>query len=59
LAPLLAPDDANLAQIGVALELITGTPVGHSAVWAVAWCLVIACGGYFWALARYNRNRVS
>lgn len=36
--------------------LLTGTPVGHSAVIAAAWCAVIAAVGYVWARRRYNRN---
>lgn len=36
--------------------LLLGTPIGNSAVVAVAWCLVIAVGGYGWARAAYNRD---
>ncbi|MCA1669187.1 MAG: ABC transporter permease, partial [Thermomicrobia bacterium] len=36
--------------------LLTGTPIGHSAVIAVAWCTVIALGGYLWAMRLYSRN---
>jgi ABC-2 type transport system permease protein len=39
--------------------LLTGTPIGHSAAWAVAWCLLIGAVGYSWALARYNRTRAT
>jgi ABC-2 type transport system permease protein len=38
--------------------LLLGTPIGHSAVLAIAWCAVIAVGGYFWARAAYERNPV-
>jgi ABC-2 type transport system permease protein len=37
--------------------LLTGTPIGHSAVLAVAWCAGIAAIGYVWARGRYDRNR--
>jgi ABC-2 type transport system permease protein len=36
--------------------LLTGTPIGHNAVIAVAWCAVITLGGYLWAKALYNRD---
>ncbi len=35
--------------------LLTGTPIGHSAVLAVAWCAVLALAGYLWARRLYNR----
>jgi ABC-2 type transport system permease protein len=35
--------------------LLTGTPIGNSAVLAVAWCVLITAVGYLWARARYNR----
>jgi ABC-2 type transport system permease protein len=35
--------------------LLLGTPIGSSAAQAVAWCLAIAAGGYWWARALYNR----
>jgi ABC-2 type transport system permease protein len=38
--------------------LLLGTPIGHSAVLAIAWCGVIAVGGYVWARAAYERNPV-
>jgi ABC-2 type transport system permease protein len=34
--------------------LLTGTPIGHDAVFAVVWCLVIAAGGYAWARTSYD-----
>jgi len=37
--------------------LLLGTPIGNNAVIAVAWCAVIALGGYLWARAAYNRPR--
>ncbi len=36
--------------------LLTGTPIGHSAILAAAWCAGIAVLGYLWARVRYNRN---
>jgi ABC-2 type transport system permease protein len=36
--------------------LLVGTPIGNSAVLAVAWCAVIALGGYLWAKKLYNRD---
>lgn len=36
--------------------LLMGTPIGNSGLLAVAWCVVIALGGYLWARALYNRN---
>jgi ABC-2 type transport system permease protein len=38
--------------------LLLGTPIGHSAVLAIAWCAVIAVGGYVWARAAYERNPI-
>jgi ABC-2 type transport system permease protein len=38
--------------------LLTGTPIGHSAILAVAWCAGITVLGYLWARALYNRNRI-
>jgi ABC-2 type transport system permease protein len=37
--------------------LLTGTPIGHDTILAVAWCVVIGAAGYLWARARYDRNR--
>jgi ABC-2 type transport system permease protein len=36
--------------------LLTGTPIGHSAILAAAWCAGIAALGYLWARRRYDRN---
>jgi ABC-2 type transport system permease protein len=38
--------------------LLLGTPIGDSAVFAVAWCTVIALGGYLWARDLYDRDPV-
>lgn len=35
--------------------LLTGTPIGNSAILAVVWCVIITAVGYLWARARYNR----
>ncbi|PSL43521.1 ABC-2 type transport system permease protein [Saccharothrix carnea] len=37
--------------------LLLGTPIGDSAVIALAWCAVIALAGYAWAKRLYNRDR--
>ncbi len=39
-------------------ELLLGTPLDNSAVFAVAWCVVLALVGYLWAQAIYNRDSV-
>jgi ABC-2 type transport system permease protein len=36
--------------------LLTGTPIGHSGILAVAWCAGIALAGYLWARALYRRG---
>jgi ABC-2 type transport system permease protein len=36
--------------------LLMGTPIGDSAVQAVAWCIAIALGGYLWAKRLFNRD---
>jgi ABC-2 type transport system permease protein len=36
--------------------LLLGTPIGNSAVLAVAWCCFLTLLGYLWARAVYNRN---
>jgi ABC-2 type transport system permease protein len=36
--------------------LLNGTPIGHSAILAVAWCAGITMVGYLWARARYDHN---
>ena len=33
-----------------------GTPIGNSAVLAVAWCAGIALAGYLWAKRLFNRD---
>jgi ABC-2 type transport system permease protein len=38
--------------------LLLGTPIGNSAVLAVAWCAGLTLVGYLWARALYNRNPV-
>ena len=38
--------------------LLLGTPIGNSALLAVAWCVVLALVGYLWARALYNRNSI-
>jgi ABC-2 type transport system permease protein len=35
--------------------LLTGTPIGNSAILAVVWCAVLTAVGYVWARALYNR----
>jgi ABC-2 type transport system permease protein len=35
--------------------LLTGTPIGNSAILAVVWCVILTAAGYVWARARYNR----
>ncbi|MFG3051341.1 ABC transporter permease [Kitasatospora sp. NPDC048239] len=37
--------------------LLTGTPIGHNGVIAIAWCIAIALGGYFWARAGFTSHR--
>ena len=37
--------------------LLMGTPIGNSAILAVAWSIGIALVGYLWARAAYNRDR--
>jgi ABC-2 type transport system permease protein len=38
--------------------LLLGTPVGNSAVIAVAWCAGITLVGYLWAMKLYNRDPI-
>jgi ABC-2 type transport system permease protein len=38
--------------------LLTGGPIGHSAVLAIAWSLAIAVGGYLWARKLFSRDPV-
>jgi ABC-2 type transport system permease protein len=35
--------------------LLLGTPIGDSAIIAVAWCVALSAAGYLWALRRYER----
>ena len=37
--------------------LLTGTPVGHNAVGAVAWCIGIALASYLWAVHLYTHRQ--
>jgi ABC-2 type transport system permease protein len=39
-------------------ELLAGASPGRDAVFAIAWCIVIATVGYLWARARYERLAV-
>ncbi|HEY3904732.1 MAG TPA: ABC transporter permease [Streptosporangiaceae bacterium] len=39
--------------------LLTGTPIGHAAFWAVGWCIVLTAAGYLWARSLYGRTRPS
>jgi ABC-2 type transport system permease protein len=36
--------------------LLMGTPIGNSALLAVAWCAIIALIGYGWAMKLYDRG---
>jgi ABC-2 type transport system permease protein len=36
--------------------LLLGTPIGHEAVLAVAWCAGIGTAGYLWAMRLYDRD---
>jgi len=38
--------------------LLTGTPIGDSAMIAVAWCAGLAPAGYLWARALFSRDPV-
>ncbi|MQA80857.1 MAG: ABC transporter permease [Streptosporangiales bacterium] len=38
--------------------LLLGTPIGNSAVVAVAWCVAIALASYLWSRSMYNRKTV-
>jgi ABC-2 type transport system permease protein len=38
--------------------LRSGPPIGNSMFVAIAWCVVIAVGGYMWARAAYNRDPI-
>jgi ABC-2 type transport system permease protein len=38
--------------------LLLGTPIGNSAILAIAWCAILALVGYLWSRAVYNRATV-
>lgn len=38
--------------------LLLGTPIGTNGLSAVAWCVVIAGGGYLWSRRLYERASV-
>jgi ABC-2 type transport system permease protein len=38
--------------------LLIGGPIGHNAVIAIAWCLVITLGSYLWARKLFSRDPV-
>jgi len=38
--------------------LLLGTPIGHSAIVATAWCVAIALVGYVWARTAYSRDPI-
>jgi ABC-2 type transport system permease protein len=37
--------------------LLTGTPIGHNAIGAVAWCIAIALASYLWAIHLYTHRQ--
>jgi ABC-2 type transport system permease protein len=37
--------------------LLTGTPIGHAAFWAVGWCVALTAIGYLWSRSLYSRTR--
>jgi ABC-2 type transport system permease protein len=37
--------------------LLTGTPIGHNAIGAVAWCIGIALASYLWAIHLYTHRQ--
>jgi len=39
--------------------LLTGTPIGHNAVWAVAWSVGIAVASFLWAKRLYATRRAA
>jgi ABC-2 type transport system permease protein len=39
--------------------LLTGAPVGHHAITAIAWSIAIAVLAYLWAIRLYNRRRAA
>jgi len=40
-------------------SLLVGTPMGDNGILSVAWCAVIAFGGYLWARRLYDREPVA
>jgi ABC-2 type transport system permease protein len=38
--------------------LLLGAPISKSFIIAIAWCVVIALVGYFWARVAYNRDPI-
>jgi ABC-2 type transport system permease protein len=38
--------------------LLLGTPIGNSAIVAIAWCVAIALVGYLWSRRVYNRDPI-
>ena len=38
--------------------LLLGTPIGNSALYAIAWCIIITLIGYLWARSAYSRSSV-
>jgi ABC-2 type transport system permease protein len=39
--------------------LLVGTPIGKSGLIAIAWCAVIALGGFLWSMRLYQRDPVA
>lgn len=37
--------------------LLTGTPIGHNAIAAIAWCIGIALASYLWAIHLYTHRQ--
>jgi len=38
--------------------LLIGGPIGHNAVIAIVWCLVITLGSYLWARKLFSRDLI-
>ena len=38
--------------------LLVGGPIGHNAIYAIAWSLAIALGSYLWARKLFSRDPV-
>ncbi len=49
----LIPADAGVECLRA---LLTGAPIGDTAYLALAWCAVIALGGYLWARTAFGRG---